>query len=306
MATRLPSLNGLYAFAAAARHLSFTRAAAELNVTQTAISHQIRRLEQQLGLRLFVRRNRALALTREAQSYLPAVRAAFEDLRRATERLRRSERDGVLTVSTTPSLAAKWLVQRVAAFQDAHPGIEIRISASTQLVDFGREAEIDMAVRYGRGSWPGLRARWLMAEEFFPVCSPALLAGDKPLKRPADLARHTLLHAMVSREDWQLWLTAAALPVSLALKRGLSFDQSYMAIQAAIDGLGVALGRITLVEADLAAGRLVRPFDLVLPVEAGFYVVAPEETADAAKIALFRDWLIASVAPGSRAPPPPG
>src|SRR5690348_883650 len=306
MATRLPSLNGLYAFAAAARHLSFTRAAAELNVTQTAISHQIRRLEQQLGLRLFVRRNRALALTREAQSYLPAVRAAFEDLRRATERLRRSERDGVLTVSTTPSLAAKWLVQRVAAFQDAHPGIEIRISASTQLVDFGREAEIDMAVRYGRGSWPGLRAHWLMAEEFFPVCSPALLAGDKPLKRPADLARHTLLHAMVSREDWQLWLTAAGLPVSLELKRGLSFDQSYMAIQAAIDGLGVALGRITLVEADLAAGRLVRPFDLVLPVEAGFYVVAPEETADAAKIALFRDWLIASVAPGSRAPPPPG
>ena len=306
MATRLPSLNGLHAFEAAARHLSFTRAAAELHVTQTAISHQIRRLEEQLGIRLFERRNRALQLTRAAQGYLPAVRAAFDDLRQATDRLRRGERDGLLTVSTTPSLAAKWLVQRVAAFQDAHPGIEIRISASTQLVDFSREAEIDMAVRYGRGHWPGLRADWLMAEEFFPVCSPALRDGDKPLRRPADLAQHTLLHAMVSREDWQLWLTAAGLPTSLALKRGLSFDQSYMAIQAAIDGLGVALGRTPLVEADIAAGRLVVPFDIVLPDEAGYYVVAPLDSADAPKITLFRDWLIASMAPGAHAPPPPG
>jgi LysR family glycine cleavage system transcriptional activator len=306
MTTRLPSLNGLRAFEAAARHLSFTRAAAELNVTQTAISHQIRRLEEEIGIRLFMRQNRSLVLTREAQGYLPAVRAAFADLRQATDRLRRSERDGLLTVSTTPSLAAKWLVPRVAAFQDAHPGIEIRISASTHLVDFRREAEIDMAVRYGRGSWRGLRADWLMAEEFFPVCSPALLGGDKPLRQPADLAQHTLLHATLSREDWQLWLTAAGLPTALALKRGLSFDQSYMAIQAAIDGLGVALGRTPLVEADIAAGRLVVPFDVMLPDEAGYYVVAPEESAETPKVALFRDWLVASVAPGSRAPPPPG
>ena len=305
MTANLPSLNGLRAFEAAARHLSFTRAASELNVTQTAISHQIRRLEEQLGIRLFVRKNRALLLTREAQAYLPAVRAAFEDLRQATARLRRADRDGVLTLSATPSLAAKWLVTRVAAFQDAHPGIEVRISASTHLVDFRRE-EVDMAIRYGRGSWPGLRADWLMAEEFFPVCSPALLRGEKPLRRPADLERHTLLHATVSREDWQLWLTAAGLPTSLALRRGLSFDQSFMAIQAAIDGLGVALGRTPLVEADIAAGRLVVPFDVVLPDEAGFYIVAPEETADAPKIALVRNWLIASVTPGSRAPPPPG
>ncbi len=305
MAVSLPSLNGLRAFEAAARHLSFTRAAAELNVTQTAISHQIRRLEEQLGLRLFLRRNRALLLTREAQAYLPAVRAAFEDLRQATARLRRADCDGVLTLSATPSLAAKWLVTRVASFQDAHPGIEVRITASTHLVDFRRE-EVDMAVRYGRGHWSGLRADWLMAEEFFPVCSPALLKGERALRRPADLAQHTLLHATVSREDWQLWLTAAGMPSSLALRRGLSFDQSFMAIQAAIDGLGVALGRTPFVEADIAAGRLVVPFDVVLPDEAGFYVVAPEETADAPKIALLRDWLIASVTPGSRAPPPPG
>ncbi len=301
----LPSLNGLRAFEAAARHLSFTRAAAELNVTQTAISHQIRRLEEQLGLRLFERRNRALLLTREAQAYLPSVRSAFEDLRRATARLQRPDRDEVLTVSTTASLAAKWLVTRVAAFQDAHPGIEVRLTTSAHLVDFRRE-EVDMAVRYGRGSWPGLRAQWLMAEDIFPVCSPALLQAARPLRRPEDLAYHTLLHATVSREDWQLWLTAAGLPVSLATRRGLSFDQSFMAIQAAIEGLGVALGRTQLVEADIAAGRLVVPFDVVLPADAGFYVVAPNETADTPKIALFRDWLLGSVTPGAVAPPPPG
>jgi LysR family transcriptional regulator, glycine cleavage system transcriptional activator len=305
MALSLPSLNGLRAFEAAARHLSFTRAADELSVTQTAISHQIRRLEEQLGLKLFVRRNRALALTREAESYLPAVRAAFEDLRRATQRLKRPQRDGLLTLSTLASLAAKWLLPRVVAFQEAHPGLEVRVSASTHLVDFQRE-EIDMAVRYGRGDWPGLRAHWLMAEDIFPVCSPALLKGPNPLKRPEDLAHHTLLHATLSREDWQLWLTAAGLPTELAQRRGLTFDQSFMCIEAAIEGLGVALGRSAFVEADIAQGRLVVPFDVVLPAEAGFYIVAPEETADDPKIALFRDWLIKSVTPGAKAPPPAG
>jgi LysR family transcriptional regulator, glycine cleavage system transcriptional activator len=300
----LPSLNGLRAFEAAARHLSFTRAAAELNVTQTAISHQIRRLEDQLGLRLFERRNRALALTREAEAYLPSVRAAFEDLRQATARLRRRERDDVLIVSTTASLAAKWLVTRVAAFQDTHPRIEVRITTSSHLVDFGRE-DVDMAIRYGFGAWPGLRSHWLMAEDIFPVCSPRLLHDEaKPLRVPTDLAQHTLLHATASREDWQLWLTAAGLPVSIARQRGLTFDQSFMAIQAAVEGLGVALGRTRYVEDDIAAGRLVVPFDVVLPAEAGFYVVAPEQTTDTPKIALFRDWLTASVVPGSVAPPP--
>jgi LysR family transcriptional regulator, glycine cleavage system transcriptional activator len=295
----LPSLNGLRAFEAAARHMSFTRAAAELNVTQTAISHQIRRLEEQLGTKLFVRRNRALSLTREAREYLPSIRSAFEDLRQATARLRRPERESVLTVSTTASLATKWLVSRVAAFQDAHPGIAVRISTSAHLVDFQRE-EVDVAVRYGRGHWPGLRAEWLMAERLFPVCSPALLAA-KPLREPTDLADHTLLHTSVSREDWQLWLTAAGLPLSIAARRGLTFDQGFMAVQAAVEGLGVALGRTRLVEADLAAGRLVAPFDIALPQGAGYYVVSPVATAESAKVALFRRWLIASATPGALA-----
>lgn len=291
----LPSLNGLRAFEAAARHLSFTRAAAELNVTQTAISHQIRRLEEQLGKRLFLRKSRALALTREAAEYVPAIRTAFDDLRRATARLQRPDREGLLTVSTTASLAAKWLVTRVASFQDAHPGIEVRITTSPHLVDFQREA-VDMAVRYGRGNWSGLRTQWLMAEDIFPVCSPALMNGAKPLRRPEDLAHHTLLHTTVGREDWQLWLTAAGLPVSLAMRRGLSFDQRFMALQAAMDGLGVALGRTRLVDADIAAGRLVVPFSVVLPADAGYYIVTPEETADQTKIVLFRNWLTKSVA----------
>jgi LysR family transcriptional regulator, glycine cleavage system transcriptional activator len=291
----LPSLNGLRAFEAAARHLSFTRAAAELNVTQTAISHQIRRLEAQLGLRLFERRNRSLALTREAAAFLPAVRSAFEDLRLATERLRRRDRDTLLTVSTTASLAAKWLLARVAAFRETHPALDVRISASTHLVDFRRE-DVDMAVRYGHGNWPGLRADWLMPGDIFPVCSPKLLAGARPLRRPEDLAQHTLIHNSALPEEWQLWLTAAGLPVALARRPSLIVDQSFMALQAAIDGMGVALGQTHVVEADLAAGRLVAPFALTLPAAAGFYIVAPRETADLPKIALFRDWLLAAVA----------
>ena len=288
----LPSLTGLRAFEAAARHLSFTRAAAELNVTQTAISHLIRRLEEQLGVQLFIRKNRALLLTREAQEYLPAIRSAFEDMRQATARLRRPARDNVLTVSTTASLATKWLVSRVASFQDANPGMEVRIATSTQLVDFQKD-EVDVAVRYGRGQWPGLRADWLMAEQVFPVCSPALLSA-KPLHDPADFAHHTLLHVTLYREDWQMWLTAAGLPVSIAKQPGLVFDAGFMAIQAAIEGLGIALGHTHLVEDDIAAGRLVAPFDTVLPRDAGYYVVSPLATADTPKIRLFRDWLTGS------------
>lgn len=295
----LPSLTGLRAFEAAARHLSFTRAADELNVTQTAISHLIRRLEEQLGVKLFIRKNRALLLTREGQEYLPSIRSAFEDMRQATARLRRPDRDSVLTVSTTASLATKWLVARIAAFQDANPGIEVRITTSTDLVDFRRD-EVDVAVRYGRGHWPGLRADWLMAEHVFPVCSPALLAA-KPLHEPADLAGHTLLHTTPYREDWQLWLTAAGVPLSIAKQRGLTFDAGFMAIQAAVEGLGVALGRSHLVEDDIAAGRLVAPFDTILPQDAGYYVVSPMVAAEALKIRLFREWLTGSAAAGALA-----
>jgi LysR family transcriptional regulator, glycine cleavage system transcriptional activator len=294
MTARLPSLNGLRAFEAAARHLSFTQAAAELNVTQTAISHQIRRLEEELGIRLFVRQNRALALTPQARDYLPGVRAAFNDLRLATDRLLRKD-EHVLTVSTLASLAAKWLLPRLSAFQETHPGIDVRITTSTALVDF-KSGDVDAAIRYGRGDWPGLHADWLMADQLFPVCSPALLTSKRPLRCPEDLKDHVLLHTSnANSDDWRLWLTAAGLPANISRQPGLTFDLILMTVQAALDGIGVAMGRTSYVEADIAKGRLVVPFKITLPANAGFYLVCPEATADTPKLAAFRQWLIASV-----------
>ena len=301
MTARLPSLNGLRAFEAAARHMSFTAAAAELNVTQTAISHQIRRLEQELGVSLFVRQNRSLALTSEAKEYLPGIRAAFNDLRLATDRLRRKDNDRVLTVSTLASLAAKWLLPRLSSFQQAHPDIDVRITSSTSLVDFRRD-DVDAAIRYGRGHWPGLRADWLTADELFPVCSPALLqGGNKPLRCPEDLVQHTLLHTSGGYDDdWRLWLTAAGLPSDISKQPGLSFDLILMTIQAAIDGLGIAMGRTSYVEGDIAKGRLVVPFRFSLPADAGFYLVSPEARTEPAKLSAFRQWLLASIQGGAK------
>ncbi len=293
-AARLPSLNGLRAFEAAARHLSFTLAASELNVTQTAISHQIRRLEEELGIRLFIRQNRALALTSEARDYLPGVRAAFNDLRLATDRLLRKDDDKVLTVSTLASLAAKWLLPRLTDFQESHPGIDVRITTSTSLVDFQRD-NVDAAIRYGRGQWPGLRADWLMADELFPVCSPSLLRGDKPLRQPEDLRAYPLLHTSnANSDDWRLWLTAAGLPADIARQPGITFDMIFMTIQAAIDGIGVAMGRTSYVQDDIAKGRLVVPFKIALPADAGFYLVAPEGRREAPKLTAFRQWMLAA------------
>jgi LysR family glycine cleavage system transcriptional activator len=300
MAARLPSLNGLRAFEAAARHLSFTQAASELNVTQTAISHQIRRLEEELGIRLFVRKNRALALTPKAKDYLPGVRAAFNDLRLATDQLLRKD-DRVLTVSTLASLAAKWLLPRLTAFQEAHPGIDVRITTSTALVDF-RGGDVDAAIRYGRGNWQGLRAEWLMADDFFPVCSPALLSGKRPLKSPEDLRDHVLLHTSTNSDDWRQWLTAAGLPSDISKQPGITFDLILMTVQAAIDGIGVAMGRTSYVQDDIAKGRLVVPFKIALPVDAGFYLVSPEGVAEPPKLRAFRQWLTTSAKNGAGKP----
>jgi LysR family transcriptional regulator, glycine cleavage system transcriptional activator len=293
MTARLPSLNGLRAFEAAARHLSFTQAASELNVTQTAISHQIRRLEEELGIRLFIRKNRALALTPEAREYLPGIRAAFNDLRLATDRLLRKDADNVLTISTLASLAAKWLLPRLSAFQEAHADIDVRITTSTGLVDF-RSGDVDAAIRYGRGHWNGIRAEWLMADEMFPVCSPALLTGKRPLRSPEDLRDHVLLHNTNNGDDWRLWLTAAGLPPDISKQPGITFDLILMTVQAAIDGMGVAMGRTTYVRDDIAKGRLVVPFQIALPADAGFYLVSPEGAPDSPKLRAFRQWLVAS------------
>lgn len=290
MKRTLPPLNGLRAFEAAARHMSFTDAAEELSVTQAAISHQVRGLELRLGLKLFVRRNRSLLLSEAGQAYLPAVRAAFDQLNEATEKLLQKDRGGHLTVTTTASFATKWLVPRLGGFQRSNPEIDVRISTGTGLIDFSRE-DVDIGIRYGRGQWSNLMAERLVGEDIMPVCAPSLAKGASALRKPADLKRFTLLHIAPFPDDWQVWLTAAGVK-GVDATRGVTFDNSIVAYQAAIDGLGVALGRDPLVAPDLKAGRLVAPFDFKMPSDLAYYVVYPAEAIRRRKIKAFRDWLM--------------
>src|SRR5262245_25606330 len=290
MKRTLPPLNGLRAFEAAARHMSFTDAADELSVTQAAISHQVRGLEQRLGLKLFVRRNRSLLLSEAGQAYLPQVRAAFDQLHEATEKLLQKDRGGHLTVTTTSSFAMKWLVPRLGGFQRANPEIDVRVHTGTTLVDFSRE-DVDIGIRYGRGQWPGLAADRLVNEDVMPVCAPSLIKGPNGLRKPADLKRFTLLHIGNFPDNWQIWLTAAGVK-GVDSSRGVFFDFALAAYQAAMDGLGVALGRQPLVDPDLKAGRLVVPFDFKMSTDLAYYLVYPPEAIRRRKIKAFRDWVV--------------
>lgn len=297
MSRHLPPLNALKAFEAAGRHLSFTRAAEELNVTPAAISHQVKALEDFLGVPLFRRLVRGLLLTDAGQRFLPGIAAGFDGLAGAVNDLRGIEESGVLTVSVMHSLASRWLVPRLDRFHDVHPEIDLLVSSTVRLVDFARD-NIDVAIRYGLGKWPGLRADLLRAEELFPVCSPALLDKGHRLRTVDDLRHFTLIHdrswSAISFDDypdWSTWLTAAG-GQGIDAGRGLSLTPSELVIQAAIEGQGVALGRSFLVESALADGRLVRPFAQAVPVAYAYYVVCPEAAADRSKVAAFRDWVI--------------
>ena len=288
MAQRLPSLNALRAFEAAARHLSFSRAAEELNVTKAAISHQVKALEVDLGVPLFQRLNRDLVLTAAGQTLFPEVSEAMGIMAAAVKRLHHQDRAGELTVTTMDSFAARWLVPRLGRFRKDYPGIDVRIATSDERVDFARE-NVDLAVRYGAGSWPGLNVERLMTEEVFPVCAPAMLQSGPPLKRPPDLKNHTLLHDDM-REDWRMWLMAAN-EHGVDADKGPSYQHSNLVIQAAEQGDGVALARSVLVEDALASGRLVKPFDVSLPVEYAYYVVCPKANLSRPKVKAFRSWL---------------
>lgn len=297
MATRLPPLKAVHYFEATARHMSLTKAAAELSVTHSAVSHQVKALEDWLGVRLFRRLNRKVVLTDAGQAYVRPVREAFERLAEASRQVRATE--DTLTVSTMPSFAAKWLVPHLGSFREAHPDIHVHIHASPKLVDFDRE-DVDVAIRYGRGNWPGLRIDHLLSEALFPVCSPRLLEGPVPLKEPADLVRHNLLNDLEWSVDfWAIWLARAGLPDANP-RRSLGFNHSNLMLQAAIDGLGVALTHQVLVADDLRAGRLVRPFDLAVPTDFSVYLVAPKATEERPKIAAFRKWLMDEIAGAAR------
>lgn len=292
MSRRLPPLNALRAFEAAARHLSFTLAADELHVTQAAVSHQIKGLEEWLEIPLFHRRNRSLALTEAGASYLPRLSAALDTIAEATERLTRVSSPRTLTVSCLPSFASKWLLPRLTRFQASHPNLDVLLETTPNVTDFTRQ-EVDIAIRMGSGRWPGVKVELLMTEVLFPVCSPALLTGPKPLREPADLAHHTLIHDDFAI-GWENWSHAAGLS-GIDFRRGPRFTDSALMVQAAIGGRGVCLARDALVRDDLAAGRLVRPFSTQVPGLEAYYVVAPSHHFDRPKVKAFRDWLFAEV-----------
>lgn len=293
MPRRLPQLNALKAFEAAARYESFTRAADELCVTQGAVSHQVKALEAELGLKLFSRERQGLILTDAGREYLEVVRDAFDRLAAGTAHLLQRENAGVLTVSVSPNFATKWLIHRLGMFASAEPGIQLRVSASLQHVDFARD-DVDIAIRHGEGNWSGLHVTRLCAEELFPVCSPALMRGHKGLKAPADLRHHTLLHSR-ERNDWAQWFDAVGMP-DLGSARSIDFNQMSMALDAAVDGQGVALARTALAAWDIANGRLVCPFGPRLKVPFAYYIVCPKATAERPKIVTFRNWLTAQAA----------
>ncbi|MDS6632609.1 transcriptional regulator GcvA [Klebsiella michiganensis] len=294
MSKRLPPLNALRVFDAAARHLSFTRAADELFVTQAAVSHQIKSLEDFLGLKLFRRRNRSLLLTEEGQSYFQDIKEIFSQLTEATRKLQARSAKGALTVSMLPSFAIQWLVPRLTSFNSAYPGIDVRIQAVDRQEDkLVRRCRRGDFLRYA-ATGTGLRVEKLYAEYLLPVCSPLLLTGDKALKTPADLAQHTLLHD-ASRRDWQTYTRQLGLN-HINVQQGPIFSHSAMVLQAAIHGQGVALTNNVMAQSEIEAGRLVCPFNDVLVSKNAFYLVCHDSQAELGKIAAFRQWILAKAA----------
>lgn len=290
MVDRLPSLNAMRAFEAAARHLSFSRAAEELHVTKAAVSHQVKALEDELGLPLFRRLNRALMLTDAGQTLYPAISEALAIMASAVARLKRQDETGGLAVTMLDSFAAIWLVPRLGRFRRRHPDIDVRIATSDDSIDFAR-SDVDLAIRYGAGRWSGVHAERLMTEEIFPVCAPELLDRGPPLEKPSDLAHHTLLHDY-GLETWRRWLNAVGEP-DVDVERGPNYHHSNLVLQAAEQGDGVALARSVLAADALASGRLVRPFNIALPAEYAYYFVCPPDHLKRPKVKAFRDWLFA-------------
>lgn len=291
---RLPPLNALRVFEAAARHLSFTKAAEELHVTPGAVSQQIKALEEFIGAPVFRRQKRNLLLTDEAQASLPVLREGFDKLAEAARLLSSRVDSGKLTVSVAPSLAAKWLVPRLDRFHEKHPDIDVWVSADMEVVDFAAD-DVDLAIRYGGGKYAGVVVEHLMAESIVPVCSPRLLIGDTPLKTPGDLAHHTLLHDGSPDKDescptWPMWLKAAGVK-GVDGARGPKFNQSSLVIEAAVAGKGVALAKSQLALADLEAARLVIPFDMTTPSAFAYYIVHPLARAQSAPVKAFKAWL---------------
>ena len=294
MSGHFPPLSALRAFEAAARHMSFSQAADELHVTPAAISHQIHALEQDLGVKLFHRMNRSIELTVSARVLLPGLSEAFAGIQSSVRRLRAHNDTGTLTVTASPSFAAKWLVLRLHRFQEQCFEVDVRISATDNVVDLTK-GDFDIAIRYGAGHYPGLEVELLLKNEVFPACSPQLLAKSPALSTPDDLPLHDLIHDQAIERDplvptWPMWLKAAGVK-NIPAATGLSFNNMHLALDAAIAGHGVVLAQSTIAAADLAAGRLVRLFSLALPDQFAYYIVTVPGALERPKVRAFRDWL---------------
>lgn len=290
----LPPLNALRAFEAAARHLSLTVAAQELSVTPAAISHQIRLLEDHIGMPVMQRSGRGLVLTDAGAAAFADLRDGFARLAAAMDAIDALGERGTLRVSVAPSFAAKWLLPRLHDFETAHPEIDVHVSSSMQLVDFARDGT-DLAIRYGAGNYPELVVERLLSEEVVPVCAPELIKGDRPLDSAADLKNFTLLHDDSPDNDpscpnWEMWLRAAAAE-GVDGARGPRFNQSSLVIEAAVLGRGVALAKHRLAAEDIRRGRLVLPFVDAVPLDFAYFVVSPKAKLNLPKVSYFRDWL---------------
>jgi LysR family glycine cleavage system transcriptional activator len=311
MSRQLPSLNALRAFEAAARHLSFTTAANELRVTQSAVSRQVKALEGFLKVALFRRLPRELELTSEGMSYLVTLRDAFDSIEYATRRITRGNQRSVLTVSVLPTLAMNWLIPSLHEFNELHPEIEIHMVTSISPVDFS--GGIDMAIRVGSRhpptsdghraridlvmteSWAGIEAEEMIADAIIPVCAPELVHGSTPLRTPLDLRRHTLLHTGTRPSAWPDWLSAMNV-TNVPADVGFSYGHFFMTIEAARQGRGVACVPNVLVARDLASGRLVAPFPYPLESAGAYCILYRKHQKDLAKLRAFRTWLVALAA----------
>lgn len=292
MPRKLPPLTTLPGFEAAARLLSFSKAADELHVTHGAISRAIKNLEEQLGVQLFERGTRSVTLTAVGEPYARAVREALDQLAAATAAATARYSSPTLNVSTSDGFAGRWLVPRLYRFHRAHDEIDVRVSTTGRLTNFLADG-IDVAIRYGAGDYPGLTSEFLTGEEIFPVCSPKLLEGEHPLRTPEDLKYHTLIHHGF---PWAAWLEGAGVQ-GVDTTSGITFDSTSFAMESAAQGEGVVLGRTMLVDADLAAGRLVRPFEHALRSPSSFFLVYPPEAIRQRKVRAFRDWLLSEITP---------
>ncbi|MEO5694492.1 MAG: transcriptional regulator GcvA [Usitatibacter sp.] len=305
-------LNALRAFEAAARHLSFKNAARELHVTAGAVGHQVKLLEDHLGVPLFRRLTRALELTPEAHILLPRVQDGLDTLIDAVERLRLREDSEALTVLAPPNFAARWLVPRLSRFTSSHPNLDLHIASRPAMIDgrgdsdvipiHGAREDAPLAmVRFGDGHYPGAHVDEVFSAVYVPVCSPKLLAGAHPLRRPDDLRHHTLLHDDTvleegARPSWNDWLESVGIR-GIDASRGPHFSDASLSLEAALEGMGVALAMKPLVRSEIEAGRLVVPFDISAPASYSYYLVTPEGSRGGGTVSDFRKWLLAEAEP---------